>query len=101
MIRITEIQSLQNVRPAALDEHHRLAGDILDDQRLPFVAAQGAARLRPHHVEAFDVAGIDVFERAVAGLIQVTRRGTPLIGVFEALELLGIRRGHRGTTGRH
>ena len=52
-------------------------------------------------LQALDVAGVDVFERAVAGLIQVTRRGTPLIGVFEAWELLGIRGGHRGTTGRH
>ena len=49
----------------------------------------------------FDVAGVDVFQRAVAGQIQIARRGTPLIGVLEALELFRIRCGHRGTTGRY
>jgi len=48
MIRVGEIQRLDDVRPTAFHEHHGLAADIFDDQRLSFMAAQRTARLRPH-----------------------------------------------------
>ena len=59
-LRGHEGQPLENVGRAALDEHHRLATDILNHQRLSFMTAQGTARLRPHHTKALDVARVDV-----------------------------------------
>ena len=35
----------------------------IDNQRLAFVAAQRAARLRPDHLQLADVGRVDVFER--------------------------------------
>ena len=100
MIRICEIQRLHDVGPAAFHEHHRLAADILNHQRLPFVTAQRAARLRPHHLQTLHVAGVDVLEGAIAIQVEVARGGTPLVGVLEALKLLRIRCRESCTTGR-
>src|ERR1700728_3373556 len=101
MVGIAEIQGLDDVRPAALEEHHGFPADILDDERLSFMTAQGAAGLRPDHLHILDVAGIDLVERAVAVQTQVARRSAPLVWIFEAFKLFGIRRVHCGTTGRY
>ena len=60
MIGVAQVERLDDIRPTAFHEHHRLAADILDHQRLSFVSAQCAARLRPDHLQAFHVAGVDV-----------------------------------------
>src|SRR5438132_11256996 len=91
MIRIAEVERLNDVRPTAFDVHHRLAADVLDHQWLPLMTPQGAARLRPYSLQVVDVVSVDIFQCAVAGQIQVASWCAPLIGVIESLELFGIR----------
>src|SRR4029079_2784590 len=74
--------------------------DVADDQWLAFMTAQRAARLCPGELQILDVLGVDVFQGAVARLIEISCRRTPLSGILEARELFGIRSGrcHPGGT---
>jgi len=62
MIRIAQVERLNDVRPTAFHEHHRLAGDILDHQRLTFMTRNVPLDWTMSICQFFDVAGVDIFQ---------------------------------------
>ena len=64
IVGIGKIERLDDIRPCADKEHHRLPIDI-DDNWLAFVTAQGACRLRPGQLQIADVILVEIFEIAV------------------------------------
>src|ERR1700722_18244783 len=84
LIRVGEIETLDDIRPAALNEHPRLAINR-NDQRLTLVATQSAARLRPDHLQLADVRRVDIFQSAVTGQLRITAWCRPKIWVLCAV----------------
>src|SRR5207249_7778194 len=69
---VVEIDGINVVRERALKIHH-----LADNQRLPFMAPEGACGHRPGDLELPGVLGIDLVQTAVAGA-GIDRKSTRL-----------------------
>src|SRR6202012_318344 len=54
VVRVGQVERLNDVRPRAEDVHHRRAVDV-DDERLTFMTAQSAGRLVPGELKVLNV----------------------------------------------
>src|SRR5207247_8343355 len=71
---VVEIDGINVIRERALKIHH-----LANNQRLPFMAPEGACGHRPGNLQLPSVLGIDLVQTAVAGAGILCERRYPLV----------------------